>query len=325
MHKIWLITDGKQGDEQQCIGVACALGADYKSIYIKPRAPFTWFMPYGSIDPRDHSKYTNSPIAPPFPDIAIASGRRAVAYLRHIKAASHGKCFTVFLKDPRIGSKAADFIWVPSHDKLRGTNVYTTLTSPHNIQLISHQQVISHQQALQDQRIASLSSPRIAVLLGGKSSAYQFTDTDRVNLSQKLAAIAQSGAALMVTASRRTPHALSAAIRTITQSTNGFFWDGAGDNPLTSMLTLADHIIVTADSVNMVGEAVSTGKPVHVFYPTGGSRKTHFFLNGLMQLNAIKPLTTPLESWSYSPINSTPLIAAEIKKRYEEFSDKIRK
>jgi uncharacterized protein len=196
--------------------------------------------------------------------------------------------------------------------------VYTTLTSPHNIQLISHQQ------AQQNQRIASLSSPRIAVLLGGNSSAYQFTDTDCVNLSQKLTAIAQSGAALMVTASRRTPHVLSAAIRKITEASNGFFWDGAGDNPLISILAFADHIIVTADSVNMVGEAISTGKPVHVFYPTGGSRKTHFFLNGLMQLNAIKLLTTPLESWSYSPINSTPLIAAEIKKRYEEFSDKIR-
>jgi uncharacterized protein len=313
MHKIWLITDGKQGDEQQCIGVAYALGANYKSIHIKPRAPFTWFMPYGTIDPKDHSKYINSPISPPFPDICIASGRRAVAYLRHIKSASKGKCYTVFLKDPRIGTKAADFIWVPTHDKLRGTNVYTTLTSPHNIQLISHQQ------AQQDQRIASLNSPRIAVLLGGKSSAYQFTNADCTNLSQKLAIIAQSGAALMVTASRRTPHALSAAIRTITKAKNGFFWDGRGDNPLTSMLTLADHIIVTADSVNMVGEAVSTGKPVHVFYPTGGSRKTHLFLNGLTDLNAIKPLTIPLESWSYSAINSTPLIAAEIKKRYEAF------
>ncbi len=318
MLKIWLITDGKQGDEQQCIGLAKALGYDYKSIHIKPRAPFTWFMPFGPIDPKDDPKYEKSPIAPPFPDIAIASGRRAVAYLRRIKVASHGKCFTVFLKDPRIGTKAADLIWVPEHDKLKGSNVFTTLTSPHNIQLKNLNK------AAQDQRLSSLNLPRIAVLLGGNSSAYEFNDSDCDKLAQILYDIAKTGASLMVSASRRTPSTLINSVRKITETTNGFFWDGTDENPLTSMLSLADHIIVTADSVNMVGEAVSTGKPVHVFYPTGGSRKTSVFLSKLSQLNAIKPLTTPLESWSYHPINSTPLIAAEIKKIYEGFQAKLK-
>jgi uncharacterized protein len=316
MLKIWLITDGKQGDEQQCIGVAKALGCEYKSIHIKPRAPFTWFLPFGPIDPKDDPKYENSPIAPPFPDIAIASGRRAVAYLRRVKTASHGKCFTVFLKDPRIGTKAADFIWVPEHDKLKGSNVFATLTSPHNIQLKNRLE------AAQDQRLNFSNSPRIAVLLGGNSSAYQFDHSNCDNLCQILYDIAKTGAKLMVSASRRTPSSLINSIKKITERTNGFFWDGTDENPLTSMLSLADHIVVTADSVNMVGEAVSTGKPVHIFYPTGGSRKTSVFLSKLTQLNAIKPLTTPLESWSYQPINSTPLIADEIKKRYKAFKIK---
>ncbi len=36
----------------------------------------------------------------------------------------------------------------------------------------------------------------------------------------------------------------------------GFLWDGAGENPYFALLANADRILVTGDSVNMVGEAV---------------------------------------------------------------------
>lgn len=63
----------------------------------------------------------------------IASGRRAVPYLRAIRKASKGRTFTAFLKDPRTGHDTADFIWVPDYDDLRGPNVFTTLTAPHQV------------------------------------------------------------------------------------------------------------------------------------------------------------------------------------------------
>ena len=95
--------------------------------------PFVWLMPRGPIDPRDGPERPNSPIRPPFPDIVIASGRRAVPYLRAVKKASNGLSFTVFLKDPRTGTGAADLIWVAEHDRLRGANVLVTTTSPHRL------------------------------------------------------------------------------------------------------------------------------------------------------------------------------------------------
>lgn len=86
---------------------------------------------FGLIDPREAPDAPDSPLAPPFPDMVIASGRRAVSYLAAIKQASGGRTFTVFLKDPRAGSGIADFIWVPDHDRLRGDNVLVTATGPH--------------------------------------------------------------------------------------------------------------------------------------------------------------------------------------------------
>src|SRR5690349_13533147 len=95
----WVLTDGKAGDEQQALGVAEALGLTPEIRRVRPRAPFTWLMPWGPIDPRERPAARGSPLAPPFPDLLIASGRRAVPYLRFVKRASGGRTYTVFLKD----------------------------------------------------------------------------------------------------------------------------------------------------------------------------------------------------------------------------------
>ena len=109
----WALTDGKAGDELQALSVAEALGLAPEVRRVRPKPPFTWAMPWGPIDPRERPGAPGSPIAPPFPDLLIGSGRRAVAYLRHVKRASGGRTYTVFLKDPRTGPKTADFIWSP--------------------------------------------------------------------------------------------------------------------------------------------------------------------------------------------------------------------
>lgn len=98
---VWVLTDGKAGDEVQCLGIADALGVEPAIRRVKPRAPWFWAMPFGPIDPAEAPDRPGSPIAPPFPDIVIGSGRRAIPYIRRLKTASGGKTFTVVLKDPR--------------------------------------------------------------------------------------------------------------------------------------------------------------------------------------------------------------------------------
>ena len=104
MPTTWVLTDGKAGDEQPCLGVAEALGLDPEIRRVAPRPPFTWLMPWGPDRPARAPGRPGLPIAPPFPDLLIGSGRRAVPYLRYVKRASGGRTFTVFLKDPRTGA-----------------------------------------------------------------------------------------------------------------------------------------------------------------------------------------------------------------------------
>jgi uncharacterized protein len=93
-----------------------------------------------------------------------------------------------------------------------------------------------------------------------------------------------------------------------------FVWDGTGDNPYFAFLGLADAIVVTEDSVNMVTEAAGTGKPVYVQALKGRSNRLSRFHRLMQERGATRPFAGRLESWSYAPINDTELVASAIRR-----------
>ena len=206
----WVITDGKIGDEVHCFGIAAALGLVPQRRLVAPRKPWSWLAPYGPPDWRDRPGRPGSPIAPPFPDIAIASGRRTVPYLRAVKRASGGRTFTVFSKDPYRGTDAADVIYVPEHDKLRGHNVVTTLTSPHRLTVAG----FAAARADEDPRLRGLARPRVGFILGGPSGSFRFDPADAARLAEIARDVLDSGHSVIVTPSRRTPDFVLTAVRT---------------------------------------------------------------------------------------------------------------
>lgn len=316
--KIWIISDGKAGDEAQCLGVADRLGGDVEIRRVAPRAPWRWLMPYGPCDPQERPGVEGGPLAGPLPDLVIASGRRTVPYLRAIRFRTGKRPFTVFLKDPRTSPRIADFIWAPDHDRVRGDNVLKTLTSPHRVS----REALSEARAAPWPQIEGLEPPRVAVLIGGNSRHHTFLSGDIDRLFQGLLQVCQTGASLMITTSRRTPEALATALAFFREDASVYFWDGSGKNPYISMLASADAVIATADSVNMVGEAAAIGKPIHVFHPSGGHRKISHFLNGLQALGLVSNFDGHLETGDRPPLDSTPEIADAIVRRFELWRDK---
>jgi mitochondrial fission protein ELM1 len=308
----WILSDGKAGDEVQCLGITDWLGVVPQMRRVSPPPPWSWAMPYVPIPPWDAPGRPGSPLAPPFPDIAIASGRRTIAYLRQLRRASGGRTFTVYLKDPRIWWPVADLVWVPDHDGLRGPNVIHTLTSPHRITPMR----LAEAGANLPPAIAALPRPRAALLLGGPSKHYAFTGDDIVRLTYQVAALAQSGVAIMATPSRRSPPALVEGIRAVLKGKGGMMWDGKGDNPYLAMLAAADAFVVTADSVNMIGEACATGKPVMLFEPTartgGAVERIQAYVQALVASGAVRFFQGRLESYAYEALDSTPVIAQAI-------------
>lgn len=319
--RCWVLTDGKIGDEVQCLGIAEALRVAPEIRHVAPRPRYAWAMPYGPIDPHEAPQQPGSPLAPPFPDLAIGAGRRAAPYLRALKRLSKGATFTIFVKDPYWSRRKMNFIVVPEHDQLRGKNIFATVTPANRL----HAWRLAVAWDTPDPHIAHLPRPRVALILGGTSQHHRFEDKDLEELAAIAVSVARQGKGLMVTPSRRTPPALLDAVATALAdlpqhlAKNIFFWTGKGPNPYVAILAHADAIIVTGDSVNMVGEAAATGAPVHVYEPSGGHRKITAYLARLETLGAIRRWRGKLEDWRYPPLNATPAIAREIARRYLEF------
>ncbi len=309
---------GRAGHHSHCFSVGRALGVEPLAKRVRACGPFSALAPYGPLDPRDAPSRPGSPIAPPFPDIVFASGRRTVPYVRRLRAASRGRTFTVFLEDPRVGAGLADIVWVPAHDRLRGGNVVVTATSPHGLVPA----VLAAARERPDPRVAALRAPRAALLLGGDSRRFRFTDKDRLGLARLAAALLAQGFGVLATPSRRTDARTLAAVRDalVAAPERAFLWEGAGDNPYRSMLALADAIVVTADSVSMVSEALATSAPVYVYEPTGGDAKTRRFLDGLIAQGALRRWDGRIEMGFRTPLDATPAIAAEIAWRYALFA-----
>lgn len=313
--RAWLITDGKAGMDVQARGVADALGLDYDMMRVEPRGFYKVMAPYGPVDSREAFGKPGSRFAPPWPEVAIATGRASIPYIRAIKRAAGASTFTVVLQDPKTGPRTADLIWVPAHDKRRGPNVITTLTAPHSFTA----ERLAALRANIPQEIGALPSPRVTVVLGGKNAVYKFTDEDDARLCAALASLARLGASFLITPSRRTHQRLINAAEVATRDAPRIFWDGSGSNPYPGFLAHADMLVVTADSVNMTGEACATGKPVYVFEPSRGSAKFRRFHKALSEAGATRRLPErleSLESWDYAPLDSAASIAAEIERRW---------
>jgi mitochondrial fission protein ELM1 len=311
--RVLVLSSGKAGHEANCLGVAEALGAPYEMRVVAPRSLFAGLSPYGPLDPKDWPGRIGSPLARPFPDIVIASGRMTVPYMRALKRTARGEVFTVFLQDPRASRGCMDLIWAPEHDGLAGGNVLSTLTSPHPFSAAR----LAEARATPDPRIAALAGPRAAIILGGPSGAHDFAPADVARLKAAAAAVAGAGYSVMATPSRRTPPELVAAVREGLGDAPAFVWRGAGVNPYEQMLAHADAILVTGDSVNMVGEAAATGAPVYVFEPSGGGGgKIARYIDALERIGAVRRFAGRFEHFAYEPIDSSLTIAREIARRF---------
>lgn len=307
----WVVSDGKAGMEIQCLGLAEALGLNPDVKRISVGKPWRW-LPAALI--RD-ALATLGPKGdrptPPWPGLWIASGRQTVALTRDMRRLSGGRTFTVQIQDPAIDPAAIDLIVTPEHDRLRADNVLTTRGS---LGRVTPERLAAAAQRFAP-RFGHLPARRIGVLIGGNNKAFRLDSGTMTRLAEQLAQLARDGWGLLVTTSRRTGARNEEILRRSLAGLPVEIWDGQGENPYFGILALSDHIVVTCDSVNMVSEAASTGKPVHVVHLRGGSAKFTRFHEALVEAGIARPFHGTLEEWCYSPLDETRRVAAEIRRR----------
>ncbi len=312
----WVVTDGKAGMENQCVGLAEGLGLDPVIKRVRLRTPWKQLSPFLlRLGNRWSLAAEGDQLDGPLPDILIATGRHSVSSSLAIARMSRGRTFRVQIQDPGIHPRHFDLVVVPRHDRLRGANVIVTKGALHKVSA----EKLAAAASRFAERLGHLPHPRIAVLVGGNSGAHRLTPAIAERLAERLAALARThGAALMVTPSRRTGAENEAALRRHLAGLPGEIWDGRGDNPYLGYLATADFLVVTADSVNMVCEACSTGKPVYIVDLEGGSDKFRRFHQGLEVDGLTRRFDGKLDSWAYEPLDDTRQVAEIVRRKLTE-------
>ena len=306
------MTDGKIGMVKQCVALAEAIGVTSVTKQISVGKPWRWLPPQLWPDPIRALSAKGDLLAPPWPDLLIATGRLTVAPALAIKRHSGGRCFCVQLQNPGAARGRFDLVIAPRHDRLEGDNVLSTLGALHGVTLA----VLDTAAARFRDSVAHLPRPLVTVLLGGPNSAFGFDRAVAERLGHDLARLVENqGAGLLITPSRRTPDEVVAVLRAALSKNTAMIWDGSGENPYHGYLGLCDTVIVTEDSVNMVTEASGTGKPIYVAALTGGSAKFARFHKAMRDAGICRRFNGVLEDWHYEPPNDTARAAADVRRR----------
>jgi hypothetical protein len=308
----WALSEGHVGMEVQAIGLARALGVEPVVKRVAIRRPWRWipprFLPFAlsGVGPEGNS------LSPPWPDVLITCGRQVVAPAVEIRRRSKGRTFAIHIQDPKVPFSRFDVIVAPEHDLLSGANVITGIGGINQVTPERLAQAAQDFAPLYD----DLPRPLVGVMIGGSNRVYRMTGAVIEQLATQLAALSrQTGAGLAITPSRRTGTENEATLHKALDGLPAKIWDGESANPYFGILALADAFVVTSDSVNMVSEAASTGKPVHVVELEGGSAKFNRFHDSLRQAGITRRFEGQLEKWDYPALNETARIADEILQR----------
>jgi uncharacterized protein len=308
---VWAVHDGKIGMANQVLGLAEAVGYPVIEKAVALRSPWRHLVPPLWIHPMSALKPEGARLEPPWPDLLIASGRGVTALALAVKRASRGRTLWVQVQDPRFARRHIDLMVVPQHDPVRGANVLLTVGAVHRVR----PPLLDAGRARFAPLLAGLPRPLICVLIGGSNRVYRLTPAIAASLGQQLAALAAEGFGIAITPSRRTGGAALTALAEPLRGVPHYLWNGIDENPYLGLLALADALVVTSDSVNMVSEAASTGKPVHVVGLDGGSAKFHRFHDLFRRAGIARAFTGAIERWSYKPPDDTERAAAEIRSR----------
>jgi hypothetical protein len=312
---IWAVSDGRIGIEAQVLGLAEAVARRRPASIVVKRIGWKWglgrlpwrLIPHAALN-------TDSPIAPPWPDIWIGAGRASLPLSAAMRRLSGGKTFVVQTQDPGSATPLLDLVIPPTHDELVGDNVLPIVGAPNRM----NPEGFARDLARFQEAIDPLPHPRVAMIVGGKSKSHDLPPDRARRMAAEVAAAVQAiGGSLLVSFTRRTPAAAQAVLTQGLATVPGWIWDGRGDNPYFAFLAAADIILVTEDSTNLATDAATTGKPVHVLAMEGGGRKFERFHEDLARRGVARRFAGELNEWRYSPLDETNRAASELLSRFD--------
>ena len=323
---IWVVSDGRAGIERQALAIARALGdmsrwpkiAHIRSdahraepVRLTPGAPQVWLPPTAWVDPLGALPAPQRKLLQaPWPDVWIGSGRRSVPYSMRVKEWSNGKTLVVQTQDPKAPLDNFDLVVPPEHDQVEGTNVLSTVGSP---AYFAPEDI--EQAALDFGDLANAPGLKAAVIIGGASKTHSLPLGRAAEIEQELTTLAGKGVKLWITVSRRTPEHARIRFRAMAKNLGAKFFENEavdGPNPYLAYLSLADVVMVTEDSSNMISESAWFGKPTYLIKLTGRSDKFDRLHESFLKRGLARWFEGDVELFETTPLRELDRVADKI-------------
>jgi mitochondrial fission protein ELM1 len=269
MPVIWLIDAYRAGERGQVRALAEALSRELgwgcETRVLAYRKPV--FLPHllGWNSVLGITGESAASLQPPWPDLVLSCGVRNEPVCRWIRSQSGGRTRYVHVGRPWADLDSFDLIvTTPQYRVPARDNVVANQLTLHGLtpgRLAQAREQWSGQ-------FIDLPRPCFAVITGGDSGPFTFGPRAAARLGAEASRLARAhGGSLLVTTSSRTSPAAAAALQSAIDVPNHFYrWRPDDDaNPYLGILSCADRLIVTGDSIAMLSEACATGKPVQMF------------------------------------------------------------
>jgi mitochondrial fission protein ELM1 len=313
--RIWVLADDRPGNTTQALGLAEALDLDFELKQLRPGLLSRFHNRLLGASTAGIDRRRSAPLAPPWPDLVIAAGRRTAPVARWIAAESRGGTRLV-----QLGRKGADFAELfdlaitPSYCRL--------LTHPRRLEtsLPLHRATPARLRVAEmewRERLEGARRPRVVLLAGGSSGQYRidagtarWIGEDVMRLARRL------GGSVLATTSRRLG---SVATEALCEGLEGAAFvhrwtPEAAENPYLALLACADVLVVTGDSESMLAEAVALGRTVYIYpLPVRGSFR---WLSAVREWVVAKATSRPLgERQTVRPQRGLELFCARLVER----------
>jgi mitochondrial fission protein ELM1 len=257
--RIWTLLGPHRGDNNQVLALAEAVGLPFEEKRVS-------YNPLRRIPPallgptlRSVTAASRTQLEGPPPDLTISTGLRSVPVVRELRRRSAGRMRAIHLGFPRISPRHFDLVVpTPEYPVPEAPNVLRIpfALTPHRARAV--------EQSDRD-LLKAYPKPRRLFLIGGPTLYWELPVDEMIRaLKHLLDAARNGGGSVLAVGSPRTPVELLEATKDTLESSSVPFLFEPGDGPpaYPALIEAADAIFVTADSVAMVADAVTTGKPV---------------------------------------------------------------
>lgn len=254
--RIWALLGHRRGDNNQLLALCEALDLPFETRTLRHN-------PLRVLGPRllggstvSLTRDSRRHVQPPWPDLVLTIGRRSVPVARDIQRRSGMAARIVVLGNPRISLRHFDLvITTPQYPVKPAQNV---LRLPLSISRRGGGRATESERSW----LTMFNRPHLLLLLGGSTKDHRLRPGSIARAAARLAERAEAdGGTLIVCPSPRTePQVLQAVANSLDERRHRIVSENFPRYPV--LLSDADQIFVTGDSMSMLSEAAITGRPV---------------------------------------------------------------